>query len=99
MEAGQRTGLLLNAEGRMQTAEPGRDLGLRTKQFARRIIRSYLALPKNGDCLKEADESLYWLELLSEESVLKPSRLSALIQEADELTSIFVPISKRSKGE
>ena len=120
----------------MQNEESEKDLCLRTKQFARRIIRLYLALPKHavaqvlgkqllragtsvganyreanrgrskaefiskiGDCLKEADESLYWLELLSDENVLKPSRLAALIQEADELTAIFVTISKRSKGE
>jgi four helix bundle protein len=54
---------------------------------------------KIGDCLKEADETLYWLELLSDEQVVSPKRLAPLIQEANELVSIFVTISKRSRGD
>lgn len=112
------------------------DLPDRTKQFARRIIRLYCALPKGntvaqvlgkqalrsgtsvganyreahrarskaefiakiGDCLKEADETLYWLELLLEETVLSARRLAPLVGEANELVAIFTTISKRSKG-
>lgn len=118
----------------MKNAE--KDLAARTKSFARRIIRLYVALPREpvaqvlgkqalragtsvganyreadrarskaefiskiGDCLKEADETLYWLELLSDEQVLTPKRLAPLIQEANELVSIFVTISKRARGE
>jgi four helix bundle protein len=134
MEIRQRTGLLLKAEGRMQKEE--RDLAVRTKVFARRIIKLYTALPKEtvaqvlgkqvlrsgtsvganyreanrarskaefiskiGDCLKEADETAYWLELLSEENILRPSSLAPLLQETDELTSILVTISKRARGD
>src|SRR5437899_2710888 len=83
----------------MQNAE--KDLGPRTKEFARRVIRLFAALPKEtaaqvlgrqllrsgtsvganyreasrgrskpefiakiGDCLNEAEETGYWLELL-----------------------------------
>ncbi len=112
------------------------DLPDRTKQFARRIIRLYCALPKAntvaqvlgkqvlrsgtsvganyreahrgrskaefiskiGDCLKEADETLYWLELLLEENVVPGRRLEPLVGEANELVAIFTTISKRSKG-
>ena len=118
----------------MKNAE--KDLAERTKKFARRIIRLFVALPREpvaqvlgkqviragtsvganyreadrarskaefiskiGDCLKEADETLYWLELLSDEQVVSPKRLAPLIQEANELVSIFVPISKRSRGD
>ena len=86
----------------MQNGE--RDPALRTKNFARRIIRLYIALPKQtlpqvlgkqllrsgtsvganyreayrapskaefiskvGECLKEIDETAYWLELLADE--------------------------------
>jgi four helix bundle protein len=134
MEAGKRAGVLVNAEGRMKNAE--KDLAERTKKFARRIIRLFVALPREpvaqvlgkqviragtsvganyreadrarskaefiskiGDCLKEADETLYWLELLSDEQVVSPKRLAPLIQEANELVSIFVTISKRSRGD
>ena len=56
-------------------------------------------ISKIGDCLKEADETLYWLELLSDEQVVAPKRLAPLIKEPNELVSIFVTISKRAKEE
>jgi four helix bundle protein len=113
-----------------------KDLAPRTKMFARRIIRLYVALPKTdvvaqvlgkqalrsgtsvganyreahrarskaefiskiGDCLKEGDETLYWLELLVEESFVPAKRLQPLVDEANELVAIFTTISKRAKG-
>jgi len=113
-----------------------KDLRARTKMFARRIIRLYVALPKNnavtqvlgkralragtsgganyreayrarskpefiskiGDCLKEADESLYWMELLVDENFVPLRRLQPLLDEADELLAILTTVSKRSKG-
>jgi four helix bundle protein len=124
-----------NAEGRMKNEE--KDLMPRTKAFARRIIRLYIALPKNnvvaqvlgkqflrsgtsvganyreanrsrskaeliakiGECLKEADETLYWLELLADENVMASTRLRLIIREADELVAIFTTISKRARGD
>jgi len=56
-------------------------------------------ISKVGDCLKEADETLYWLELLSDEQIVATSRLASLIQEANELVSILVTLSKRARGE
>ena len=55
-------------------------------------------ISKIGDCLKEADESLYWLELLRDENIVRPGKLAALIGEADELVAIFITISKRARG-
>ena len=112
------------------------DLAVRTKLFARRIIRLYVALPKEtlpqvlgkqvlragtsvganyreanrgrskaefiakiGDCLKEADETLYWLELLMEEYILPSGRMAPLREEADQLVAIFASISKRARGD
>jgi len=115
---------------------PEKDLGPRTKAFARRVIRLYAALPKNdtvaqvlgrqmlrsgtsvganyreadrarskaefiskiGDCLKEADETLYWLELLIDETFISPKRLQPLAKEADKLVAIFVTISRGARG-
>jgi four helix bundle protein len=113
-----------------------KDLGPRTKLFARRIIRLYVALPKTntvaqvlgkqmlrsgtsvganyreahrarskaefiskvGDCLKEADETLYWLELILDESFVPARRLQPLVNEADELVAILTTIAKRARG-
>jgi len=113
-----------------------KDLRVRTKLFARRIIQMYCALPKTnavvqilgkqalrsgtsvganyreahrarskaefiskiGDCLKEADETLYWLELLLEENFVSAGDLKPLMKENDELLAILTTISKRAKG-
>ncbi|MBI4326790.1 MAG: four helix bundle protein [Chloroflexi bacterium] len=55
-------------------------------------------ISKIGDCLKEADETLYWLELLLEENFMPTRRLQPLVVEANELVAIFSTISKRSRG-
>lgn len=118
----------------MQKAE--KDLAARTKDFAHRIIRLYVALPKEtvaqvlgkqllrsgtsvganyreagrarskaefvskvGDCLKEADETAFWLELIAEERLVAPKRLESLLQEVDELIAILVTISRRARGD
>jgi four helix bundle protein len=113
-----------------------KDLRVRTKMFARRVIHLYAALPKNnvvaqilgkqalragtsvganyreagrarskaefiskvGDCLKEADEALYWLELLLDEKFFSAQRLQPLLGETNELLAILTTISKRAKG-
>lgn len=55
-------------------------------------------IAKIGDCLKEADETLYWLELLLEEKFVSARRLGPLMKENDELLAIMTTISKRAKG-
>ncbi len=48
--------------------------------------------------IEEADESLYWLEVVNEADVVtKSNLLSHLLKEANELTAIFVQISKTTK--
>ena len=54
---------------------------------------------KIGDCLKEADETTYWLELIEEEGLLGHPRLEPLLREPDELVAILVTISKRTRGD
>lgn len=51
---------------------------------------------KLGDCLKELDETCYWLELIRLGGLLEAERMAALETEADELTGIFVTILKNS---
>jgi len=43
---------------------------------------------KLGTVLEEADESLYWLEMIRDAKTLPESRISLLLREADELTAI-----------
>ena len=53
---------------------------------------------KVGDCLKELDETAYWLELLSEAALLPAERLIFLQDECNQLIAIFTTISKRVKS-
>ena len=52
---------------------------------------------KLGGCLKELDETLYWLELIAEADIVPASKLASLQSEADELLAIFTAISKSQK--
>ncbi|MGC4074089.1 MAG: four helix bundle protein [Nibricoccus sp.] len=55
-------------------------------------------IAKMGDCLKELDESSYWLDLLATAELVPATRLSALIDETNQLTAIFVTIIKNTKS-
>lgn len=46
---------------------------------------------------EEADESLHWLELLSDSKLVRNESLHPLIKEADELTAIFAASGKTAR--
>src|SRR5690349_11561155 len=54
---------------------------------------------KCGNCLREAEETAYWLELLVAASIVSAAKLEPIRKECDELIAILVTIVKRSKGE
>lgn len=47
---------------------------------------------------EEADESLFWLELIEESRLLKYEEAAALKNEANELTAIFAASGRTAKG-
>lgn len=49
--------------------------------------------------VEEADETLYWLELLKESGLIQPERLRELIKEADELVAIATSSRKTAKAD
>lgn len=44
--------------------------------------------------IEESDESLFWLEFINEEKLIKKELLEPLIKEAGELTAIFIASRK-----
>jgi four helix bundle protein len=54
-------------------------------------------LSKVGDCLKELEETCYWLELLVDGEILPGDRLAALQSECNQLIAILTTISKKVK--
>ena len=114
--------------------EGNTDLVERTTEFALRVVRMFVGLPKTeearvlgkqvlrsgtsvganyreaqrarskaefiakiGDCLKELDETAYWLELLTESGIVPPAKLASLQDETNQLLAILTTISKNSK--
>jgi four helix bundle protein len=53
---------------------------------------------KLGIVEEEADESIYWLELVVEASLLPAKQVDALLQEAHELTAIFTAMGRTAKS-
>jgi len=52
---------------------------------------------KIGVVVEEADESLYWLEMLVETDLMSEAKLKNLLQEANELTAIFTATSHTAR--
>ncbi len=52
---------------------------------------------KIGGGHQELEESMYWMELLTESELIKPEKLDNLIREADELSAIFTTCIKNAK--
>ena len=52
---------------------------------------------KIGIVVEEADEAVFWLELLRDGSVMKPESLKELMQEANELAAIFTAAHQTAK--
>ena len=115
--------------------ESRQDLRQRTKAFALRIIKLYVALPESPEAqvlgkqilrsgtsvgahyheacraksdadfiskveggLQELEETIYWLELLSEANIFTGERLQPLHKETEELISMFVTMAKNVKA-
>ena len=51
-----------------------------------------------GVAEEEADETLYWLELLEESGLVKGDRIRGLMEEANELVAIFTASRKTATG-
>lgn len=46
---------------------------------------------------EECDESLFWMELLVDNNLIRPSRLRDLMKEADEILAIIVSSAKTAR--
>jgi len=55
-------------------------------------------LSKMNIVLEEADETLFWLEIIEEMNWKNNDELQRLLKEANELTAIFVKIIKNTKN-
>ena len=79
-----------------QLIRSGTSVGANYREASRARSKAEF-IAKIGIVEQEADETLYWLELLQESKIVNPERLIDLTKEADELVAIFATIGKKSK--
>ena len=79
-----------------QVLRSGTSVGANYRE-ARRSRSKAEFLAKVGDCLKELDETAYWLELLSESDIVSAPKLEPLQNETEQLLAIFTTIAKKTK--
>jgi len=71
-----------------QLVRSGTSIGANYRAACRSRSRAEFAA-KLGIVAEEADETVYWLELLRDGKLLSEAKLSDLLREANELTAIF----------
>ena len=71
-----------------QLVRCGTSVGANYRAACRSRSRAEFAA-KLGIVAEEADETVYWLELLRDANLLSKEKLSELLREANELTAIF----------
>ncbi len=56
-------------------------------------------ISKMGTVVEEADENVFWLELLIETGTMKRDRMEVLLSEANELLAIFAASHRTARSE
>ena len=80
-----------------QLLRSGTSVGANHREAFRARSRAEF-VAKMGDCLKELDETEYWLQLIQSENIFPKSKLQPLLQETDELIRLFVSICKGTRA-
>lgn len=80
-----------------QLLRSGTSIGANYRAVCRARSRTEF-IAKQGVVVEEADESIFWLELLAETVVVPPPRLQDLLTQTRELTAIFTAAQHTSRG-
>jgi four helix bundle protein len=79
-----------------QDLRSGTSVGANHRE-AHRVRSKAEFIAKLGDCLKELNETAYWLELLRECCIVAPPKLASLHVETNQLLATLTTISKSAK--
>jgi four helix bundle protein len=55
-------------------------------------------ITKIGVVVEEADETVFWLEMLADSGIVRPEKLERLLAEATELVAIFTASRKTARS-
>jgi len=79
-----------------QLLRSGTSVGANTRAaFMGRSRKEFVA--KLGIVIEEEDESLFWMEILSDSNIVEKEKLSFLMKEANELVAIFTSLVKKNR--
>jgi four helix bundle protein len=81
-----------------QVLRSGTSVGANYREASRGRSKAEF-ISKIGDCLKEIEETEYWLELLVDSGCVSTTKMADLLDETRQLIAIFTTIDKRSKGD
>jgi four helix bundle protein len=79
-----------------QVLRSGTSVGANYREAARGRSKPEF-ISKIGDCLKEIEETEYWLELLVESRCVAAESMADLLDETRQLIAIFTTIDKNAK--
>jgi len=80
-----------------QLLKSGTSIGANYREAVRAESKADF-IHKIGIIEKEAGETMYWLELLSESGTFEEERLQGLMDECEQLLAIFTATGKTAKG-
>jgi len=80
-----------------QVLRSGTSVGANYREASRGRSKAEF-ISKIGDCLKEIEETGYWLELLVDSGSVSNAKMADLLDETHQLNAIFTAIDKHSKG-
>ena len=80
-----------------QVLRSGTSVGANYREASRGRSKAEF-ISKIGDCLKEIEETEYWLELLVDSGRVPESKMADLLDETRQLNAILTTIDKKAKG-
>ena len=80
-----------------QVLRSGTSVGANYREASRGRSKAEF-ISKIGDCLKEIEETEYWLELLVDSGFVSAPKMAGLLNETRQLIAIFTTIDKKAKG-
>ena len=99
---------VLKLSSSLPKTDAGRTIGRQLLRSGTSVAANYRAVgrsrsqaefvAKMGVVVEEADESVFWLELLVDGGIMPKPRLDELTCEANELLAIFVASQKTARG-
>lgn len=81
-----------------QVLRPGTSVGANFRE-AHRARSTAEFISKLGDCLKELEETAYWLELLVDAGVTSAAEMATAQDETNQLTAILTSIVKKLRSQ